>query len=571
MSENEEKKGAKLPFGSFANLGKKATQAFVKKKAAKSAAKKTLAKGMTSVGGSAGAPVIAIIIGILIFMFLFSVFYKTLTPENAYTVVEESLKTKVEDVLNDIKDFLKDLFHIGDTIEKIEADEDSYDPDNENDVGLIENFNAINTALNYTYDKYVLDYIEDYCKKEKCDSNQALQLINANYPNGWKDVYSNVNYGELICILSLGYKTYAYGPSVPEGDVDALFDFLSNDSSWKYFFEINIQISETAVSNEGSTEVPSESTETGNDLGIQTENKLVETSTTPVTDAIDSGSTTNGTESIGDTESTEQGTTATTKKIITSLEIYPFCKKNLFSALRINPDADYYDELSFNEMLELKTMHVLSMCENYDGTKRTIYDTIGLDNPYATWDYSFSSISAANALTNINILDIEGDNASIIWKYLKEAGFTDEGASGILGNLQAENGLSTAMSGHGGSVGLAQWTGNRRKALENFATAMNRDVTDINVQAAFLVQELSSPVYNCIRTATDVILAADYAAYYYEVCSRYASKEGYLNGKYNGVIAWERYVYSETFHVYILDLAKRRGYSQAFYASYAQK
>ena len=96
----------------------------------------------------------------------------------------------------------------------------------------------------------------------------------------------------------------------------------------------------------------------------------------------------------------------------------------------------------------------------------------------------------------------------------------------------------------------------------------SEEVTDINIQAAFLTQELQSSKYDCIRNANDIIDAADYAAFYYEACSRYPSYEAYLAGKYAGKIDWHRYFFSDRMNTYILDLDKRRNYSTTFYNLY---
>ncbi len=61
------------------------------------------------------------------------------------------------------------FFHLEKDIDKIEVSDDEYDKNNEYDVGLVENLNAINTALNYSYNKYMNDYIKSYCSTNDYD------------------------------------------------------------------------------------------------------------------------------------------------------------------------------------------------------------------------------------------------------------------------------------------------------------------------------------------------------------------------------------------------------------------
>ena len=67
-------------------------------------------------------------------------------------------------------------------------------------------------------------------------------------------------------------------------------------------------------------------------------------------------------------------------------------------------------------------------------------------------------------------------------------------AMGILANMQAESGFNPGIqethpiAGRGG-YGLAQWTGPRRRALERFAKAYGRPVSDWEVQLDYLLTE----------------------------------------------------------------------------------
>jgi hypothetical protein len=80
--------------------------------------------------------------------------------------------------------------------------------------------------------------------------------------------------------------------------------------------------------------------------------------------------------------------------------------------------------------------------------------------------------------------------ASKIYEYLIQKGFTPAQAAGILGNMQVESGFDTgAYNPAEGAIGLCQWEGGRRTALEAFAAG--RDIGDWHTQVDFMMSELS--------------------------------------------------------------------------------
>lgn len=134
-----------------------------------------------------------------------------------------------------------------------------------------------------------------------------------------------------------------------------------------------------------------------------------------------------------------------------------------------------------------------------------------------------------------------------IWNYLKAQGLTDFGAAGLMGNLQAESGLSStnlqnsfenAPAKTGGvdytdasyttavdsgayagfvsdraGYGLAQWTyPTRKQALLNFVKTMGRSIGDLEAQLGFLVTELAGSfprVLAVLKFAASVREASD--------------------------------------------------------------
>lgn len=83
---------------------------------------------------------------------------------------------------------------------------------------------------------------------------------------------------------------------------------------------------------------------------------------------------------------------------------------------------------------------------------------------------------------------------------LLQRGLPEHVADGFIMNFRDESGLDPAINekspmvpGSRGGYGLAQWTGPRRVALENFAASSGRQVSDPNVQLDFLMTELQGP------------------------------------------------------------------------------
>ncbi len=89
------------------------------------------------------------------------------------------------------------------------------------------------------------------------------------------------------------------------------------------------------------------------------------------------------------------------------------------------------------------------------------------------------------------------DNRSvenIIWDYLKNAGYTDIQAAGIIGNLYQESGLKSNKIEYGTKegIGIVQWSFGRKQQLKDYCSSQGKEWTDLNCQLDFLVKELKS-------------------------------------------------------------------------------
>lgn len=84
-----------------------------------------------------------------------------------------------------------------------------------------------------------------------------------------------------------------------------------------------------------------------------------------------------------------------------------------------------------------------------------------------------------------------------LWVFLRDRGLTNNQIAGVLGNIQAESGFRPGITElvpnvHGTrGYGLAQWTGNRRQALQNAANACKKPISDLAFQAFYLYKELN--------------------------------------------------------------------------------
>lgn len=140
----------------------------------------------------------------------------------------------------------------------------------------------------------------------------------------------------------------------------------------------------------------------------------------------------------------------------------------------------------------------------------------------------------------------EVENDSIIWKKLKNVGYSDIAVAGIMGNLYAESGLKTnnlqnsynkkfnmtdeeytaAVNNKTYSMdqfirdkagyGLAQWTfWSRKKGLYNYTIGSGTSIDNLSRQIEFLILELS-PLTTQLNHATTVVEASNIILTQYE-------------------------------------------------------
>lgn len=89
---------------------------------------------------------------------------------------------------------------------------------------------------------------------------------------------------------------------------------------------------------------------------------------------------------------------------------------------------------------------------------------------------------------------VNSANAADIGQFLASKGLTAPQIAGVLGNFQVESGFNPSEpNAKEGAIGLAQWEGPRRTALDNFASQTGGSETSLATQEGFLWAELNGP------------------------------------------------------------------------------
>ena len=144
------------------------------------------------------------------------------------------------------------------------------------------------------------------------------------------------------------------------------------------------------------------------------------------------------------------------------------------------------------------------------------------------------TINPASLYTGLNVGPASGNSASAqplssgqrvqakqIYDYLiSKYHLTPAQAAGVVGNMQVESSLNTgAYNSAEGAIGLVQWEGGRRTALEQYAASQGKPVTDWKVQVDFMMHEMQTTetrAYSALKAATTPGEAAAAFDQYYE-------------------------------------------------------
>lgn len=112
------------------------------------------------------------------------------------------------------------------------------------------------------------------------------------------------------------------------------------------------------------------------------------------------------------------------------------------------------------------------------------------------------------------------DNAQTIRRFLLNHGLTPAQAAGVMGNIEVESGFNPGTYNSGeGAIGIVQWEGGRRSALQQFAAARGTSETDLETQLEFMWHEWQTSeaaAFRQIKSSTTASQAAAADDQYYE-------------------------------------------------------
>lgn len=104
-------------------------------------------------------------------------------------------------------------------------------------------------------------------------------------------------------------------------------------------------------------------------------------------------------------------------------------------------------------------------------------------------------------------------NQDAITAYLASKGLGPVQIAGIEGNLKIESGFSpTNYNAKEGAIGIAQWEGSRRTALQAYARSVGSTETDLGTQLGYLWKELNGSEASSLRAIQGASSPAQAAA-----------------------------------------------------------
>lgn len=144
---------------------------------------------------------------------------------------------------------------------------------------------------------------------------------------------------------------------------------------------------------------------------------------------------------------------------------------------------------------------------------------------FADPSFSINPSATANS-SGFTPVTSEGGNEQTIWTFLIGKGLQPFMAAGIMGNLQQESSFNPNLTGASG-LGIAQWIGDRRTAVDAYAASVKLPDTSLSVQLNYLWKELTSN-YSAALSAVQSSTTASAAAAAFEANYEKASGGGDL-------------------------------------------
>lgn len=432
-----------------------------------------------------------------------------------------------------------------------------YDNCNEYDKVLLDNKAFIDDVFKDSY-KQALSEAEKRVTDMGASWTNARESLKLSNSESWQYVYQYTNYAHLISCVNLGFLSKVFPSDGKDFDPSEFKKVLRDKNNQKYFYQIIYSPVKTTmkknlhpITRDGKVELDENEEELFNTAVMHWERMNEhKKQMTPKPKRED----------FDYSESKDVNVT-----------IRPYTYNTLYDFLGVEPNDDCMKDVTYFDMQNQMANEVKELSVDVD-------EALGLNNELV-WDYSISSDSANGAIIGPDMTSTT--NVKTVWNYLKAAGWTDAGAAGMMGNIEAESRFVTnALSKDGNSsYGLCQWTSGRRKKLEEYASQNNLDVKLASTQCSYLINvDFDANIgkfKNNVVKANDPVTAADYVCLKFERPSNYKSKEAFESAKRKKLaenpnhwfksLTWERFGYSKELKTYGLDLNIRQQYAQKFY------
>lgn len=217
--------------------------------------------------------------------------------------------------------------------------------------------------------------------------------------------------------------------------------------------------------------------------------------------------------------------------------------KDCLEAAAVQIKEETFDAIGrlagFNLVYHLTGKNRLSI--DQEGAESALPGAVGMGAGAAAGAAAGMAAGEATATTGSNVNVTASDpsngaygnveNAERVYNALINAGFSPVAASAFLGNFYAENGIEPGTSiPEKGSCGIAQWIGDRKTRLVEYANERGLDPTDLQTQIDYLIEvdipiNLDSDAVNRLNSMTDPQLAGDYICTYFERPQNFTSHD----------------------------------------------
>lgn len=231
---------------------------------------------------------------------------------------------------------------------------DLYDENNEFDNGYIAMMEMEHQLLSNAYNRACVD-VKSKCKKEGWSYRELSSKLEEKYPNGYEDVYKDLNWAELAIVLDFGFYNQFY--------TDDETITAKSDDSVTY---IKDKFLSDSLEGKGSRYMQYF-------YYLSYEEKVDENGNTYIDPTINM-----------------------------------FTWGELYEMFQIKTDQQVSEDetVCFIDLQEQMLLQAKAQCKDANDQKRVIYDTLRLDSDAVRWSYDFANESVADYLED----DVDEDD-----------------------------------------------------------------------------------------------------------------------------------------------------------------